>query len=168
MLPDPADVGLQRLGKLIGARLEAGRVIEENEVQPPQRLRYGTNFDAPADDRRKTLIERGRVRNFLQRYIGGHCIRRDHEHDRVGAGNQRLDAPPPILEGTNLSAIDKRLKAARFQSQFEPIHELQVLSRIGNEDARLRLSHVRGFGFRNHRRVPRRRRTRADSDHLEA
>jgi hypothetical protein len=34
VLPDPANVGLQRLGKTIGALLEVRRVIEKNEVEP--------------------------------------------------------------------------------------------------------------------------------------
>jgi hypothetical protein len=36
--PDPADVGLQRFGQLIDTRLELGRVVKENKVQPPQAL----------------------------------------------------------------------------------------------------------------------------------
>jgi hypothetical protein len=35
VLPDPANVSLQRLGKLIGAQLEASRVTEKNEIQLP-------------------------------------------------------------------------------------------------------------------------------------
>ena len=84
VLPDPADVGLQRLGKLIGARLEARRIVEENEVEPPQRLRHRAVFHAPADDRREALVERGRVRDLLQRHVGGDRVGREHEHDRVG------------------------------------------------------------------------------------
>jgi hypothetical protein len=34
VLPDPANVGLQRLGEPIGTLLETRRVIEKNEVEP--------------------------------------------------------------------------------------------------------------------------------------
>jgi hypothetical protein len=50
VLPDPADVGLQRLGELIGARLEAYRVIEENEVR-----RRSASGVAPLSTRRHTI-----------------------------------------------------------------------------------------------------------------
>ena len=50
VLPDPADVGPQRLGKLIGARLEACRVIKENEFS-----RCSASGIAPSSTRRQTI-----------------------------------------------------------------------------------------------------------------
>ena len=106
VLPHPANIGLQRLGKPIGALLKTRRVIEENEVEPLQRLRDSAVIRAPADDGREALVERGGVRDFLERHVGGDGIGREHEHHRVGFADQRLDTLPPILEGINLGAVD--------------------------------------------------------------
>jgi hypothetical protein len=38
---DPADISLERVGELIGASLEERWIVEKNEIEPPQRLRYG-------------------------------------------------------------------------------------------------------------------------------
>lgn len=76
MPSDPADVGLQRLGKLIGARLKAGWVIEENEVQPTQRLGRRAIVHPPAYYWRQALVERSRMRNLFQRYLGGNGVGR--------------------------------------------------------------------------------------------
>ena len=63
-------------------------------------------FNAPADDRREALVERGGVSDFLERYLGSDRIGREHKHDRVGFADQRLNTSPPILEGINLRAVD--------------------------------------------------------------
>jgi hypothetical protein len=65
MLSDPANVGLECLGKPIGARLKARGVIKKDEVKPPQCLGYRAICDTLADDRREPLVERGRVRDFF-------------------------------------------------------------------------------------------------------
>ena len=85
VLPDPGDVGLQRLGKLIGARFEAVRIIEENKIQPPQRLGRRVVLDTSAHDRRKTLVERGGVGDLLECHVRRHRVGREHEHDGIGA-----------------------------------------------------------------------------------
>ena len=128
VLPDPADVGLQRLRKLIGARIKAMWVIEENEVQPSQRLGHHAVFDAPADNRCKTLVQRGRVRNLLESDIRGDRVGREDENDSVGPPDQRLDALPPILKGINFAVVDQRLEAARLERSFKPISEGHVLA----------------------------------------
>ena len=79
VLPDPADVGLQRLGKLIGACLEAVRLIEENEIQPTQRLGGRTVVNAPAYDRRNALVERDRMPDLLERHLRCHRVGRQQE-----------------------------------------------------------------------------------------
>jgi hypothetical protein len=133
---------LQCLGKLVGARLEAARIIEENEIQSPQRLRYLVRLDRPANDWRETLVQRSCVRHLFQRHVGCHRVRREHEHHGIGVGNQRLDALPPILEGINLFAVDQRFEAARFERRVETVRESNVLARIGDEDSRLRFSAI--------------------------
>ena len=143
VLPDPADVGSQCLGEPVGAGLEYGRVIKENEVQPPQRLGHHAVFDAPADNRREALVEGGRVRNLLERNIGGDRVGREHEDDSVGVPDQRFDALPPILEGINFAVVDQRLKAARLKRRLKPIGESHVLARVGDEDSGLRPRLVR-------------------------
>ena len=87
MLPDPTDVRVQRLGQLVGAGLKAGRVIEENKVQPPQRLGHCAVIGAPADDGREALVERRRMRDLLERHLGRHRLGRQHEHYSVSARN---------------------------------------------------------------------------------
>ena len=141
------------------------RIIEENEIQPPQRLGHRAVFHTPADDRREALVERGGVRDFLERHVRSDGVRREHKHDRVGFADQRLNALPPILEGINLGAVDQRLEAARLKSRFEPIREGHVLARIRDENSGFRLN-VRP-SFRNHRRVPSRRRMLPDSGRAE-
>jgi hypothetical protein len=126
VLPDPADVGLQRLGKLIGACLEAVRLIEENEIQPTQRLGGRTVVNAPAYDRRNALVERDRMPDLLERHLRCHRVGRQQENDSIGARNQRLDARPPILEGVNLAAIDQWLEAAHLESRFKLVREDHV------------------------------------------
>ena len=112
VLSDPADVGLQRLGKLICARLEARQIVEENEIQSPQRLRDRWVLHPPAYNRREALFEQGRVRHLLERHFGGNRIGRQREHNGVGAADQRFDALPPILESIDLFAVDQRLEPA--------------------------------------------------------
>ena len=53
------------LGKPIGAGLEAVRVIEKNEIKPPQRPGHGAVIDAPAHDRRNALVQRDGMRDLL-------------------------------------------------------------------------------------------------------
>jgi hypothetical protein len=150
VLPDPADVGLQRLGKLIGTRLELGRIIEEYEIQPPQRLGRRAVCCASAHDRRETLVQRSGVLNFLQCFMGSNGIRRQHEHNRVSAGNQRFQALPPILEGINLCAVDQRLETALLERRFEAVGEGHVPARIGDKDSGLRITFPRVFGIGDH------------------
>ena len=69
MLPDPIDVGLQSIGKAIGARFEPLGLVEENEIEPPQRLGHGVIFHPPAHDWREAFIQRGGVCNFLQGHL---------------------------------------------------------------------------------------------------
>ena len=154
--PDPADVGLQRFGELIGARLEACRIIEKDKIQSAQRLRRCAVFRTSADDWREALIQRSCILNFLERLVGGNGVGRDHEHNRVGADDQRLEAFPPVLEGINLLAVDQGLEAARLECRFEPIRKGHVLARIRDKNSGFRLNVRRSF--RNHRsRVPSRR-----------
>ena len=105
VFPDPADVGPQRLTELISALLELRWIVEEDEVQPPQRLGYRCVLDAQADDRRQTLVKRGRVLDFAQRLPRGDGIGREHEHDRVGL----LD---PDVFRARFEPKDERLKLA--------------------------------------------------------
>ncbi len=154
VLPDPADIGLQCLRQLVGARLEALRIVEEDKVQPPQRIGDLLVGHAPADDRCEPLVERGRVRDLLQRHLGRDRVRREHEDDRVGARDQRLDAFPPILEGVDLGAIDQRLEAPRLERGRETIREAKVFARIGDEDSWFRLGVLCWLGFRHENPLP--------------
>jgi hypothetical protein len=63
----------------------------------------------------KRLLSEGRVLDLLECLAGGNRIEREHEHDGIGAVDQRLQALPPILEGINLGAVDQWLEAARLQ-----------------------------------------------------
>ena len=74
VLPDPADVGRKRLGKLTGVRFETVRVIEENKIQPAQRLRCRAVLDPPTHDRRYALIQRNRVGDLFERHVRRHRV----------------------------------------------------------------------------------------------
>ncbi len=141
----------ERLGELVRARLELSRIVEEHEVQAPQRLRHGAIVDTPADDRRKPLIQRIRIRDFIGANLRGDRVGTEREDDGVGLADQALDALPPILEGVDFGAIDQRLEAAGLKRRFEPIDESQILARIRDEDFGLRLGlHIAGIS--GHRR----------------
>ena len=139
VLSYPANIRSKRLDEAIGACVELLRIVKENEIQPAQCLRHGAVFDPPAHDRRKALIERSGVSNFLQCHLRGDRVRRQHKRDCIGAADKRLNALPPILERINLFAVDQHLKAARLQLGFKPIGERHVLARVGDEDPCLRL-----------------------------
>jgi hypothetical protein len=62
MLPNPTNVCLQRLGKFVRTVAKSGWIIEEDEIQPSQRLWYGRIFDPPVQDRSKALVKGGRAR----------------------------------------------------------------------------------------------------------
>ena len=79
---------------------------------------------------------------------GGDGIRRQHEHDRVSAGDQRLQALPPILEGINLGTINQRLETTLLERRFKAVRKGHVLARIGDEDSGLRLSFPRVLRYR--------------------
>jgi hypothetical protein len=70
----------------------------------------------------------------FQRYIRGDRIRAQHEHHRVGAGDQRLDALPPFLESVDFAAVDQNIEAARPERFVEPIDEGDVPAGVGNKD----------------------------------
>ena len=55
VLPDPADVGVERFGELVRALLEARVVIEEDEVELRERLRHRFVVDTTAHDRREAV-----------------------------------------------------------------------------------------------------------------
>ena len=154
VLPDPADVGLQRIGEPGKAGIEFGRIVEEDEIQPPQRIGDGAVVGAAADDRREALVEGGRMRDFLRANLRRDGVGRQHEHHRVGAPDQRLDALPPVLEGVDFGAIDQRLESARLERRLEPIDEGHVLARIGDEDLGLRLGPTHPLSISSHRPVP--------------
>ena len=59
VLPDPRDVGVERLSQPICTLLEPPFIIEEHNVQLRKRLRHGVVVHAAADDRREALVERG-------------------------------------------------------------------------------------------------------------
>ncbi len=84
MFPDPADVGLQRLGQARQALLELRMIVEENEIEAAQRLGYRFVLGSATDDRREALVERGRGRNFLLTHRRGDGVWTKHEHDRIG------------------------------------------------------------------------------------
>ena len=65
VLPDPADVGLECLGKPIGTRLKVRSVVKKDEVEPPQCLGDRAICHTLADDRREPFVERGRVYDFF-------------------------------------------------------------------------------------------------------
>ena len=60
------NVGPERFGKMIGALLEARRVIEENEVQPPQRLGDCAVFHARQTIGAKRLLSEAASTSFAQ------------------------------------------------------------------------------------------------------
>jgi hypothetical protein len=109
-------------------------VIEEDEVQSRESLRQRPGFHATAHNGRETLVERGRKRDFLVAYVGEDCVGADDEHDRIRARNQRLDAPPPVFEGVDVTAVNEWLETAYLQRRFKSISERYVLTGVGDED----------------------------------
>ncbi len=137
VLADPADVGRERLGEAVGALLEMGGVVEEDEVELRKGRRHALVIDRATDDGRKAFVQRRGEGDLLERHLRGDRIRTQHEHHGVGAGDQILDARPPVLESVDLGAIDQRRKAARCKRRFQPIGEGHVLAGIGDEHPRL-------------------------------
>jgi hypothetical protein len=138
VFPDPGDVGIERLGKEIRARLEPGVVLKEYEVEFGERIRQRFAVHAAANDRRKALVERGGERHFFQRYLGGSRIRTQHKHNGLGARDQRLDADPPLLKGVDFGAIDERLETAHLQRRLEAVDKRHVLAGVRDENLRPR------------------------------
>ena len=134
VLPDPGDVGVERLGEPVRALLEPRCVVEEDEVQLRERLRHRLSSTGRHTIGAKRLFSEAANATSLQRDIGGHRIGAQHEHHGVGARDQRLDALPPFLEGVDVCAVDQRLEAARLQRHLQPIGKGHVLARIGDED----------------------------------
>ena len=81
MLPDPIDVGLQSIGKAIGARFEPLGLVEENEIEPPQRLGDGVIFH-----RRHTIVRR--VEDRPKPPVGA-CFETQSVNDRFPPGFHR-------------------------------------------------------------------------------
>jgi hypothetical protein len=155
VLPYPADVGLERLHELVDAHLELSRILEEHEVQAPQRLGHRAIVDAPTDDRREPLIQRSRIRDFLSANLRADRLGTEREDDGIGLADQAFDALPPILEGVDFGAIDQRLEAAGLKRGLELIHESQILARIRDEDFGLGLdSNVRPSRYGGHGMCP--------------
>src|ERR1700731_4899782 len=105
MLPDPADICLERRRKMICACLKPCRIIEEYEVQPAERFGRRPVIDATADNWCKALVERCSDRDLLQGYCGGDRVRRKNEYDSVGARNQVLGLLRSFLDGVPFGAI---------------------------------------------------------------
>jgi hypothetical protein len=140
VLPDPADIGLQRIDQPVQAVLELRLVVEKNEIEARQRFRHQFGIDGAADDRREALVQRRGVGDFALADLRSDRIRAEREHDRIGLRDQRLQASPPVLEGVDLLAVDHHRKAARDQRRFEAIDEGHVAARIGDEYPGLRLA----------------------------
>jgi hypothetical protein len=140
---DPLKVSEQCLSKPIGVHLEAAIVIKKNVVQSPQRLGHYAAFHPPVENRRETLVERGRVGDLLRANLRSNRVGGEHECHCIGFADQCLDTLPPIFEDKYLSAIDQRLEATRNKGSFKAIGKSRVLARIGNEDSgsRLRTQH---------------------------
>jgi hypothetical protein len=134
MLPDPFDIGPERIAELLDAVREQSCIVEEDEVEACECFRHERVIHAPDDDRREALVERRRKRDLLGADLGGHRVGTEQENDGVSLGNQSLDALPPILEGVDLGAVDQRLEPALIQSGLQPIRESHVLARIGDKD----------------------------------
>ena len=153
MLPDPADIGLQCFGKSIGACFKRVRIVEKDEVKPPQRLRYrGVSTRRQTIGANRLFSEAAYATSFSatsEATASGESTKTTVSARR----NQRLDAFPPILEGINLGTIDQRLKAPRFKRRFQPIREGHVLARIGDEDFGFGLDIGGGRGIPGHRRA---------------
>jgi len=138
MFPDPVDIGCKRIAQPIDPVCKLRVIVEENEVEPRQRLRHQLVVHSLEDDRREAFVERGRESDLLGADLRGNCIGTEHKYNGVGPSNQSLDALPPILEGINLRAVDQRLETTLFEGGFEPIRESHILARIRDEDLGLR------------------------------
>ena len=134
MLPDPVDIGRQRIAEPIETVCKHYFVIEEDEVEARKRLRHLLVVNSPKHDRREAFVQRGGKGDFFGADRGRYCIRAEQKYDCVGLRDQCLDALPPILKGINLCPIDQHLEATLFQRGFKPIRERHVLARIGDED----------------------------------
>src|ERR1700722_10254996 len=136
MLPDPFDVGRQRLDEEIHGIVETILIAEEDEVETCQPFGYRLTLDLAMDDRREALVERGRECDFATADLGGDRIGTEYEDDCVGPGNEDLNASPPVLERVDLAAIDERIEAVRLQGRLKAVGERHVPPRIGDEDSR--------------------------------
>src|SRR5262249_39796704 len=130
-------------------------IIEENEIEPSQRLRYGAIVNPLAHDRREALAQGCSVRDFLERHLRLHGIRRESEHDGIGAANKRFNSLPPIFERIDFLTIDQHLKVSRIQRGFELIRKRHVLAGVRDEDLRLHLFAARFNRIGRHRNAPR-------------
>ena len=150
MLPDPVDIGRQRIAEPIETVCKHYFVIEEDEVEARKRLWHLLVVNSPKRDRREAFVQRGGKGDFFGADRRDHCIRAEHKDDGVGLRDQCLNALPPILKGINLCPIDQHLEATLFQRGFKPIRESHVLARIGDEDFGFGLMVRRVRGIRCH------------------
>ena len=72
MLPDPVDVGRQRIAEPIHAFRKLRFFVEKDEVEPRKRLRHLLAVHSSKDNRREAFVQRGGKGNFPGADRGGH------------------------------------------------------------------------------------------------
>lgn len=130
MLPDPVDVGLERIHQTIHISVEHLRVFETFEVEPLERVGDDCGIDRPKLNRSQTLAAGSSEFNLSLADVRRHRIRAEHKNHRVGLHDQILNALPPILEDVNVAAVDQRFEAALLQLAVQPIGEGHVLPAV--------------------------------------
>src|SRR5262249_41815244 len=89
-------------------------VIEKDEIESCQPAGHLAVVDPPVHDWRQPLVERGGKTNLPPADFGGYGVWAKNKDDRVGLGDQSLDALPPVFQSIDITSVNQCVEAARL------------------------------------------------------
>jgi hypothetical protein len=142
MLAQLCDVYLERLDKpyLAGTEARARHIflgIEVNVVEIAQEIMWTGPVECAADDWNETLGTSRSLLHLPLAHVGFHRIRRQHEHNGVALEDEQTETLFPILGAVNALAVDDDMKTLPLKGRRKLVRELEVSSRVGDEDLEL-------------------------------
>src|SRR5205807_10965 len=137
VLARPVDIVCQSGGERSCAGFERllVKVEQLKRLQSRRQISFGHRSIA---DWGQALPKRDGEFDLLQTIRTRHGVRAEDHCDNIGAGDQKLDLGPPVLEVMNIAPVDQEFEAPAGECRVQPIHEEGIDPRVGNENMRER------------------------------
>ena len=138
---EQARVLARPLGQVVDRREqrgEAGRELlvgaKEDVVAAREIIRYHEPIGLAVKERHDPLVHRERVLALPATGLGAKRLGCDHEGEHVGTLDPELDLAAPLDRGPDVLAVHPHVLAALRQRLAQPLDEVLVAARVGDED----------------------------------